>query len=85
MNTDLGTSGAGEAVATMGSIVAFPDRGAVSWEPWLTEETLARHYDVSERTIRRWRRRGMPSRMFGGARRYRLSECEGWHEQRRSP
>jgi hypothetical protein len=59
-------------------------RDSAPWEPWLGESAVARHYGVSPRTIRRWRAKGMPSRLFGGVRRYRLSECEGWHELRRS-
>lgn len=74
----------GEPVA-LGRLLHLPARGkAVAWEPWLDEGMVARHYGVSARTIRRWRRIGMPSRVFGGVRRYRLSDCEGWHEQRRS-
>ena len=68
-----------------GTLLHLPARAsAVGWEPWLDEGIVARHYGVSTRTIRRWRRIGMPSRVFGGVRRYRLSDCEGWQEQRRS-
>lgn len=49
------------------------------YEPWLTERALAVHYGVSERTVRRWRLAGMPSRMLGGSRRFRLREVEDWH------
>jgi hypothetical protein len=67
-------------------VVAFPvhSRRSARWEPWLGESVIARHYGVSTRTIRRWRGSGMPSRAFGGSRRYRLSECESWHDLRRS-
>ena len=41
-------------------------------EPWLNEATVGRHFGVSTRTIRRWRLEGMPSRMLGGSRRFRL-------------
>jgi hypothetical protein len=37
------------------------------------------HFKACDRTIRRWRSLGMPSRLFGGLRRYRISECEAWH------
>lgn len=68
------------------AVLSLPRRaGSQAWEPWLAEGAIARHYDVSTRTIRRWRRLGMPSSVFGGVRRYRLADCEGWHEQRRSP
>jgi hypothetical protein len=68
------------------NVLALPSRsvGAVRWEPWLAERAIALHYGVSTRTIRRWRIGGMPSRVFGGVRRYRLSECESWHEDRRA-
>jgi hypothetical protein len=55
--------------------------GPGDWEPWVAEQAVARHYDVSTRTIRRWRAAGMPSQVFGGVRRYRFSECELWHRQ----
>jgi hypothetical protein len=79
--------GAEARLTSHATVLAFPARrdGAVTWETWLSERAIARHYAVSARTIRRWRQLGMPSGVFGGVRRYRLSECEGWHEQRRSP
>lgn len=65
-------------------IIPFPQRqvDGETWEPWVDEPTIARHFDASDRTIRRWRAQGMPSRLVGGLRRYRLSECEAWHEAR---
>jgi hypothetical protein len=69
-------------VVTGGVVVSMQARAAGLWEPWLDERGLANHYRVSTRTIRRWRASGMPSRVFGGVRRYRLSACEHWHEQR---
>lgn len=67
-----------------GVVVSIAQRRDSSgvWEPWLDERSLARHYGVSTRTVRRWRAAGMPSRVFGGVRRYRLSACEHWHELR---
>lgn len=64
-------------------IIAFParTRGGERWEPWVTESVVARHYDVSTRTVRRWREAGMPSRMFRSCRRFRLSEVEAWHSR----
>jgi hypothetical protein len=50
-------------------------------EPWVDERALARYFSVTPRTIRRWAAAGMPSRRFGGARRFRISEAERWHEQ----
>lgn len=70
-----------------GELVPFPprQRDATTWEPWVDEPTVARHFSVSTRTIRRWRDAGMPSRvLIGGARRYRLSACEAWHDLQQS-
>jgi hypothetical protein len=58
--------------------------GRGPWEPWLSERVLAGQFGVSTRTVRRWRVAGMPSRVFGGVRRYRLSQCERWHTSRES-
>ena len=65
-------------------VVAFPvrKREGERWEPWLTEAAVARHCGVSCRTVRRWRLEGMPSRMLGGSRRFRLWEVEHWHAER---
>lgn len=66
-------------------VIRFPDRynrSGVKWEPWVDDDAVARYFGVSVGTVRRWRREGMPSRRFGGSRRYRLSECEAWHEER---
>lgn len=52
------------------------------WEPWVSEIVIARHYNVSARTVRRWRAQGMPSRLLGGSRRFRLSEVESWHAEK---
>jgi hypothetical protein len=63
-------------------ILPFPERqrdGAV-WEPWVGEQQVALHFSVSSRTVRRWRDQGMPSQQFGRSRRFRLTECERWHE-----
>jgi phage terminase Nu1 subunit (DNA packaging protein) len=68
-----------------GRLVVFParERDGRAWEPWVDEPTIARHFGaVSTRTIRRWRKQGMPSRMNGGRRQYRISECEAWHDAR---
>jgi hypothetical protein len=68
-----------------GVVVPFPvrhDEAGKPWEAWVDEETAARHFTASDRTIRRWRALGMPSRLMGGLRRYRLSECEAWHQAR---
>lgn len=65
-------------------VIAFPTRqlGETAWEAWADEPTIARHFAVSDRTIRRWRDAGMPSKLRGGSRRYRISECERWLDDR---
>lgn len=71
----------------MGQIVPFPDRFDSSgnrWEPWLNEKQIAQHFGVHVRTVRNWRKAGMPSLSLGAARRYRLTDCEAWHERRAS-
>ena len=68
-----------------GRLVAFPaDRavGLAAFEPWVDEAVVARHYSVSTRTVRRWRLAGMPSRLVGGQRRFRIGETERWHAER---
>lgn len=66
-----------------GQIIAFPPRrrGSVQWEPWVSDIIVARYFSVSTRTIRRWRTKGMPSKMLGSSRRYKLSEVERWHTE----
>lgn len=64
-------------------IIPFRPRDAQQ-EPWLRESQLAQHFGVSERTIRRWRKEGMPSRLLGGSRRFRLSDVEAWHQAAQS-
>ncbi len=67
------------------SVLLFePARRARSREPWLTDEALALYFSVAPRTVRRWATAGMPSRRFGGARRFRISEAERWHEEQES-
>jgi hypothetical protein len=67
----------------LGVVVSMPLRsGAGTSEPWMSERAVALQFQVSTRTVRRWRAAGMPSRVFGGVRRYRLSDCETWHELR---
>lgn len=68
-----------------GQVIPFPKRfqEGEQWEPWVTEETIARHYGVSTRTVRRWRlTEGMPSSLFRGSRRFKLSQVEDWYGER---
>ena len=70
--------------STTDRVVAFPVRqlNGERWEPWVSETAIASHFAVSTRTVRRWREAGLPSRLIGGARRYRIGEAERWHETR---
>ena len=60
-------------------IIQFPRRGP-DREPWLTKAQLAAELQVSERTIERWRKAGMPVLASSRTRavRFRLSEAEQW-------
>ena len=51
-------------------------------EPWLTKRQLAVHLGFSTRWVELRLREGMPSRLMGGCRRFRLSEVEGWVDAR---
>jgi hypothetical protein len=67
------------------AIIQFPERrdeNGQLWEAWVAEVAVARHFSASPRTVRRWRAAGMPSRLIGGLRRYRLTDCEAWHRAR---
>lgn len=66
-------------------VIAFPERraeGGGAWEPWVSEDAIARHFGVSTRTVRRWRADGLASMLVGAQRRYRIGEAERWHRQR---
>ncbi|HYV17323.1 MAG TPA: hypothetical protein VE972_15020 [Conexibacter sp.] len=63
-------------------MLATARRANVRYEPWVDERAVACHYSVSPRTVRRWRLAGMPSRMLGGQRRFRIGETERWHAER---
>lgn len=47
-------------------------------DPWVGKAQLARHWGKSTRWIELRMRDGMPSRMMGGRRQYRVSACEDW-------
>ena len=57
-------------------------RGGELSKPWMTGDIIARHHGVSARTVRRWWAQGMPSRMIGSSRRFRLSDVERWHAEK---
>ena len=51
-------------------------------EPWFTKRQLAVHLGFSTRWVELRLREGMPSRLMGGCRRFRLSEVEEWIDAR---
>lgn len=57
-------------------IIRFP--GAP--EPWVTGRQVLEYFNVSQSTLDRWTKAGMPCERIGGVRRFRLSECEEWHK-----
>lgn len=63
-----------------GALLTFP--AWRSTEPWLSKRQIATHYGRSTRWIELMARQGMPSRMIGGRRAYRLSEVDVWLERR---
>jgi transposase len=55
-------------------------------EPWMSRARIAKHMDVSERTIDRWVREGMPHETWGLAtRKFQASAVEKWARARRAP
>jgi len=58
-------------------------RPRIDAEPEVTCAQIARHFNLNEATIRRWRIEGMPSKQYNARLyRYRLSEVEAWLKAR---
>jgi hypothetical protein len=62
------------------SVVPFPY--AATWEPWLGKRQIADHFGRSPRWVELRVRDGLPSKMIGGRRGFRLSEVEAWLDGR---
>ncbi len=62
------------------SVIAFP-RGAVR-EPWLSKRQIADYFGRSTRWVELRVREGLPSKMIGGRRGFRLSEVEAWLDRK---
>jgi len=60
----------------MGIVIPFPRR--TDWEPEMSKRQLAQWLGFSTRWVELRVREGMPSRIQGNQRRFRLSECEAW-------
>lgn len=69
-----------------GEVLPFPTRFNSSGQPHehpQTAEQIARHFQVSKSSVRRWQTEGMPSHLVGlRSRRYLLSEVVAWFEKR---
>ena len=66
--------------AHVATVVPFPRRRG--FEPWVTKKQVAAYLGFSTRWVELRVREGMPSMLFGGHRRFRLSEVEAWIEGR---
>jgi hypothetical protein len=63
-----------------GSVLVFPGRGRA--EPWLSKRQIADYFGRSTRWVELRVREGLPSKMIGGRRGFRLSEVEAWLDGR---
>jgi predicted DNA-binding transcriptional regulator AlpA len=62
------------------SVVPFP-RSALQ-EPWLSKRQIADYLGRSTRWVELRVREGLPSKMIGGRRGFKLSEVEAWIDGR---
>jgi predicted DNA-binding transcriptional regulator AlpA len=62
------------------SVVPFP--GAALREPWLSKRQIADYLGRSTRWVELRVREGLPSKMIGGRRGFKLSEVEAWIDRR---
>lgn len=65
---------------TSGSVIPFPR--SVAREPWLSKRQIADYLGRSTRWVELRVREGLPSKMIGGRRGFRLSEVEAWIDGR---
>jgi hypothetical protein len=52
------------------------------FEPWLSKRDIAAHFGRSTRWLELRMREGLPSKMIGGRRGFRLSDVEAWIDGR---
>jgi predicted DNA-binding transcriptional regulator AlpA len=62
------------------TVLAF--RAPAGREPWLSKRQVANHYGRSTRWVELRMREGLPSRLIGGRRGFRLSEVDEWIKER---
>lgn len=65
---------------TGASVIAFP--ASAVREPWLSKRQIADYFGRSTRWVELRVREGLPSKMIGGRRGFRLSEVEAWLDRR---
>lgn len=63
-----------------GVVCKFPSR--LQAEPWLSKRQIADYFGRSTRWVELRVREGLPSKMIGGRRGFRLSEVEAWIDGR---
>jgi predicted DNA-binding transcriptional regulator AlpA len=61
------------------SIIPFPSLAVR--EPWLSKRQIADYLGRSTRWVELRVREGMPSKMLGGRRGFKLSEVEAWIDE----
>jgi excisionase family DNA binding protein len=54
-------------------------------EPWVSKQQVAKYLGRSSRWVEHQVRAGMPSRMVGGRRSFRLSAVDEWIDARQAP
>lgn len=59
---------------------ARAQRRGTSVAPWTRKRELAQHLGVSQRTIERWMKKGLPHRKFGCVL-FQIPLCEAWLEE----
>jgi len=52
------------------------------FEPWLSKREIAGHFGRSTRWVELRMREGLPSKMIGGRRGFRLGDVEAWIDGR---
>jgi hypothetical protein len=52
------------------------------FEPWLTKREIAAHFGRSTRWVELRMQEGLPSKMIGGRRGFRLADVEAWIDGR---
>lgn len=70
-----------EREPSVGRLLPFRSRSLN--EPWVTKLQLARHLQVSEKTVERWIADGMPCLRGKRLVRFQISRCEAWLDGKR--